>query len=240
MSFFSKKSGSIFLVLSIGMVTSQSIYASIVMDGTRVIYQGDKKEVTISLTNKNQRPVLIQSWIDTGNENTTPEKISVPFVLTPPINRVDPNQGQTIRISYTGTPALPADKESVYWLNVLEVPAKDKSSADAQQKLNVVFRTRIKLFYRPEGLPGNSNDAPDELHWRLNGQNVSVQNSSKYNVTIFDVKYKFNGVSSESKGSMIAPGGSKQLTLKNSGNIDGLSFNTINDYGALISHKAKN
>ncbi|MCG4788222.1 hypothetical protein L0N33_23140, partial [Roseburia faecis] len=79
--------------------------------------------------------------------------------------------------------------------------------------------------------------APDELHWRLNGQNVSVQNSSKYNVTIFDVKYKFNGVSSESKGSMIAPGGSKQFTLKNSGNIDGLSFNTINDYGALISHK---
>jgi len=239
MNFYSKKAVWAFCALNAGMMISQSIYASIVLDGTRVIYQGNKNEVTISLTNNNTRPVLVQSWIDTGNENTTPEKISVPFVLTPPINRVDPNKGQTIRISYTGVPALPADKESVYWLNVLEVPAKDKNSSDSQQKLNVVFRTRIKLFYRPEGLTGNSNDAPDELHWRLTGQNATVQNNSKYNVTIFDITYKGNNGTSESNGKMIAPGESQKFTLKNSGNIDALSFSTINDYGALIHHKAK-
>lgn len=239
MSCLSKKSIWALCAFSVGMMVSQPNYASIILDGTRVIYQGNKKEVTIGLTNKNPRPVLIQSWIDTGNENTTPEKISVPFVLTPPINRVDPNKGQTIRISYTGVPALPTDKESVYWLNVLEVPAKDKNSDDVKQKLNVVFRTRIKLFYRPEGLPGNSNDAPDELHWRLSGQNVTVQNASKYNVTIFDIQYKHNGVSSETSGKMVAPGESQQFTLKNAGNVDGLTFNTINDYGALINHKAK-
>lgn len=234
-----KKFAWAFFVFSSGMMISQPDYASIVMNGTRVIYQGNKSEVTISLTNKNKRPVLIQSWIDTGNENATPEKISVPFVLTPPINRVDPDKGQTIRISYTGTPALPTDKESVYWLNVLEVPSKDKNSADVSQKLNVVFRTRIKLFYRPEGLDGNSNDAPDELHWHLSGQNATVKNSSKYNVTIFTVKYKGNGSASESNGAMVAPGDTHQFTLKNSGNINGLSFSTINDYGALIDHKAK-
>lgn len=239
MNFFSKKSAWIFSAFIVCMIISQANYASIVLDGTRVIYQGNKNEVTISLTNNNARPVLVQSWIDTGNANATPEKISVPFVLTPPINRVDPNKGQTIRISYTGVPALPTDKESVYWLNVLEVPAKDKSSGDTQQKLNVVFRTRIKLFYRPEGLAGNSNDAPDELRWHLSSQNVTVQNSSKYNITIFDINYKDKGVSSESSGKMIAPGESQQFTLKNSGNVDGLSFSTINDYGALIHHKAK-
>lgn len=239
MKLFTKKAAWAFFVFSSGMMISQPDYASIVMNGTRVIYQGNKSEVTISLTNKNKRPVLIQSWIDTGNENTAPEKISVPFVLTPPINRVDPDKGQTIRISYTGTPALPTDKESVYWLNVLEVPSKDTNSADIHQKLNVVFRTRIKLFYRPEGLTGNSNDAPDELHWHLNGQNATVQNSSKYNVTIFTVKYKGNGAASESNGVMIAPGETHQFTLKNGGNIDGLSFSTINDYGAVIDHKAK-
>lgn len=239
MNFFNKKDVWAFCALNAGMVISPPNYASIVIDGTRVIYQGNKNEVTVSLTNKNTRPVLIQSWIDTGNENTTPEQISVPFVLTPPINRVDPNKGQTIRISYTGVPALPADKESVYWLNVLEVPAKDKNSSDNKQKLNIVFRTRIKLFYRPEGLAGNSNDAPDSLHWHLSGQNVTVQNDSKYNITIFDIHYKNSGISSEADGKMIAPGESQQFTLKNAGNIDGLSFNTINDYGALINHKAK-
>ncbi len=226
-------------VLGVGLLSIQSNYASIVMNGTRVIYQGNKSEVAISLTNKNARPVLIQSWIDTGNEQDTPEKISVPFVLTPPVNRVDPDKGQTIRISYTGVPALPQDKESVYWLNVLEVPSKDKNSTVSQQKLNVVFRTRIKLFYRPDGLEGDSNKAPDELHWHMNGQNATVQNSSKYNVTIFTVNYKGNGITSTSEGAMIAPGGSHTFVLKNSGKIEGLTFDTINDYGALINHNAK-
>ncbi|MBJ9275647.1 fimbria/pilus periplasmic chaperone [Citrobacter amalonaticus] len=239
MKLLSKKTAWAIFIASAGMAISQPNYASIVMNGTRVIYQGNKNEVTISLTNKNTRPVLIQSWIDTGNENATPEKISVPFVLSPPVNRVDPDKGQTIRISYTGVPALPQDKESVYWLNVLEVPSKDKKQEASQQKLNVVFRTRIKLFYRPEGLEGDSIQAADNLHWRLNGQNATAQNNSKYNVTVFTINFKGSGVSSEAKGAMIAPGESHTFSLKNSGNIDGLSFDTINDYGALINHKAK-
>jgi len=239
MSFYSNKTVWACCALTAGMMVSQSNYASIVMDGTRVIYQGNKNEVTVSLTNKNSRPVLVQSWIDTGNESTSPEKISVPFVLTPPVNRVDPGKGQTLRISYTGVPALPADKETVYWLNVLEVPAKDKNSVVSQQKLNVVFRTRIKLFYRPDGLMGNSNDAPDELHWHLSGQKASVQNNSKYNITIFDISYKDKGVASESGGKMVAPGETQEFTLKNTGDIGSLSFSTINDYGALVQHKAK-
>lgn len=239
MKLLSKKTAWAIFIASAGMAISQPNYASIVMNGTRVIYQGNKNEVTISLTNKNTRPILIQSWIDTGNENATPEKISVPFVLSPPVNRVDPDKGQTIRISYTGVPALPQDKESVYWLNVLEVPSKDKKQEASQQKLNVVFRTRIKLFYRPEGLEGDSIQAADNLHWRLNGQNATAQNNSKYNVTVFAINFKGSGVSSEAKGAMIAPGESHTFSLKNSGNIDGLSFDTINDYGALINHKAK-
>ena len=239
MLFFSKKAATVYCALSAGMMMSQPGHASIVLDGTRVIYQGSKSQVTLSLTNKNARPVLIQSWIDTGNENTSPEKISVPFVITPPINRVDSNKGQTLRISYTGVPALPTDKESVFWLNVLEVPAKDKNSDDIKQKLNVVFRTRIKLFYRPEGLEGKSSDAPEKLHWQLNGKNATVQNSSKYNVTIFSVNFKDKNITSETAGKMLAPGETKQFPLNNTGNIDGLSFSTINDYGALIDHKAK-
>lgn len=239
MKLFTNKMALTFVALSVGIMFSQPNYASIVIDGTRVIYQGNKNEVTVNLTNKNKRPVLIQSWIDTGDQNTSPEKISVPFVLTPPVNRVDPNKGQTIRISYTGVPALPSDRESVYWLNVLEVPAKDQNSKATQQKVDVVFRTRIKLFYRPEGLEGDSNQAADELHWNINGGGVSVKNSSKYNVTIFTINYKDKSTSSEINGKMVAPGESQQFTLKNGGNIDGLSFSTINDYGALISHKAK-
>lgn len=41
--------------------------ASIVLDGTRVVYPAGKKEVTVTVSNQNNNPVLIQSWIDSGN-----------------------------------------------------------------------------------------------------------------------------------------------------------------------------
>ena len=228
------------LVFISAVLFSADTCASIVVDGTRVIYQGSKNEVTVNVTNKNKAPVLIQSWIDRGDEQAAPEKISVPFVLTPPINRVESNNSQTIRISYTGVPALPTDKESVFWLNILEVPSKAKNSDGVKQKLNVVFRTRIKLFYRPEGLEGDSISAVDELHWRLNNSNVMVINNSKYNISLLNISYQGKGVNSEVKGKMIAPGESQTYPLKNTGSISNLSFSTVNDYGALVNHKAKN
>ncbi|EPT0778028.1 fimbria/pilus periplasmic chaperone [Enterobacter hormaechei] len=99
--------------------------ASIVITGTRVIYPASSKEVTVKVSNKGESPVLIQSWLDNGDTNAKPDKIKVPFVLTPPINRVEPSSGQTLRIR-----ALPNNlsqkQESIFWLNVLEIPAKPK------------------------------------------------------------------------------------------------------------------
>src|SRR5471030_1759277 len=106
-------------------LVSVSSWASIVITGTRVIYPSTEKEVTVKLNNVGVSPVLVQSWIDNGDVNAKPENISVPFILTPPINRVEQGKGQTLRINYTGTP-LPVNKESVFWLNVLEIPAKAK------------------------------------------------------------------------------------------------------------------
>lgn len=239
MYYLNQKMMKVFCAFSVSMLFSHFSYASIVIDGTRVIYQGSKSEVTVNLTNKNKKPVLIQSWIDTGNESLSPERISVPFVLSPPINRVDPGNGQTIRISYTGVPALPTNRESVVWLNVLEIPAKDKITDSTQQQLNIAFRTRIKLFYRPEGLQGNSDQAPEALHWHFNGDSVSVQNPSSYVVTIFTVDYKDKGISSSVKGDMLLPGGTKNFRLKNTGSMSSLSFSAINDYGVPVIYKAK-
>ena len=80
-------------------VGAQLAQASIVINGTRIIYNGKKKEVTVSVTNNNKVPVLIQNWIDAGLDKAIPEKISVPFVLTPPINRVDAGKSQSLRIT---------------------------------------------------------------------------------------------------------------------------------------------
>jgi chaperone protein EcpD len=218
-----------YLAVAVLCATSMAASASVVISGTRVIYPSDAKEVTVKLTNKGSGPVLIQSWIDNGDTTAKPETISVPFVLTPPINRVEPSKGQTLRLSYTGA-ALPTNQESVFWLNVLEIPAKAAKQGD-ENYLQMAFRSRIKLFFRPAGLSGNANDAAKALTWSSSAGGVLATNPTPYYVSLVTVKV--NG--KEVEGQMVAPGGNQKFALPAAGAGSKVSFAFVNDYGAVNS-----
>ncbi|MFR9704725.1 molecular chaperone [Aeromonas sanarellii] len=215
--------------------------ASIVIHGTRVIYNGDKKEATISITNKNKTPVLIQSWVDSGGGNSQVNEKDIPFIITPPINRVNPDNGQTLRIRYTGNPKLPSDKESVFWLNVLEIPAKTEGVSSQQNVLSLAFRSKIKIFYRPQGLSGEAASAADNLKWSMESNGIRVTNPTQYHVSIVNVfANKKSGSAHDIPGRMIAPGETQFYDLKtNNIGLDEVGFSTINDYGALMQHKIR-
>lgn len=220
----------VFTFAAIALFCTNSL-ASVVINGTRVIYPSDAKEVSVKISNGGQSPVLLQSWIDNGDSNAKPAAISVPFVLTPPMNRVEANKGQTLRISYVGS-ALPTDKESVFWLNVLEVPAKNKANTN-QNSLQMAFRSRIKLFYRPVGLEGNANDAAKALTWSSQGSRVQASNPTPYYVSLVNIS--INGKKLDH--AMVAPHSSMTLNLAgNAGNKITGSF--INDYGAVNTFDA--
>lgn len=219
--------------------------ASVVIGGTRVIYRGNDAEVTLKLTNEGKAPALTQAWVDAGNPTASPSAIEVPFTVTPPVARIDPGKGQTLRILYTGEP-LPQDKESVFWLNVLEVPPKPTADEAGPNTLQMAFRSRIKLFYRPVGLKGAPNEAPDALHWRLDRDSgppaVVVSNPTPYHVSLaaIDVDAGGHTVKVADPG-MVAPGQTQTFRLSGEpGNPAGATvrFRTINDYGGGSEHSA--
>src|SRR5437868_3111030 len=109
-------------------------WASVVISGTRVVYGQRDREVTIRLTNDGEAPALVQAWLDRGDPDVDPATISVPFTLTPPMFRVDPAKGQSLRVIYTQEP-LPADRETVFWLNVLEVPPRAQTPGTNSMQL---------------------------------------------------------------------------------------------------------
>ncbi|ELZ9356506.1 fimbria/pilus periplasmic chaperone, partial [Citrobacter freundii] len=63
-------------------------WGGIYIYGTRIIYPAQKKEITVQLMNEGNRSALVQSWIDDGDTDLPPEKIQVPFVMTPPVAKV--------------------------------------------------------------------------------------------------------------------------------------------------------
>ncbi|ECT2540001.1 molecular chaperone LpfB, partial [Salmonella enterica subsp. enterica serovar Kentucky] len=166
---------------------------------------------------------LIQSWIDDANGNK-----KTPFIITPPLFKLSPTKNNVLRIVNT-TSTLPQDRESVYWINVKAIPAKSED-AEAKNVLQIAVRTRLKLFYRPAGLKGNSMDGWNKLQFTSAGANqIKVENPSAFNLTFN--KFYANGRDIEKTG-MVPAKGSLNIELPaGTGKVSEVKYNIINDFG---------
>lgn len=216
--------------------------ASVVITGTRVIYPAGNRDVTIRVTNNGETPALVQSWVDAGNPQAAPEQLDVPFSVTPSIFRLDPPQTQVMRLVFLGAD-LPKDRESVYWLNVLEIPPKPKDMV-SENYLQFAIKTRIKIFYRPAMLPGGPEKSASQLKWARaagvgNEVVVTVRNPSAFYVSFAEVRAKLaDGTELPALSGMVAP--FDVLTLKFvaaqpvPSPVMRVTFKTVDDYGSFV------
>jgi len=229
-------------VVALGLANALHAQASVVVGGTRVIYRGGDAEQTVKLTNEGKLPALTQIWLDKGDPKASPSSIEVPFTITPPLARIDPGKGQTLRILYSGEP-LPQDKESVFWLNILEVPPKVSGEGGDANHLQLALRTRIKMFFRPEGLKGKSEDAPAQVTWQVveaNGRSaLEARNPTPFNVTFSSLEVTGGGKTVRSAdGGMVKPGETQTFPLSgevSQGAGGKVQYRAINDWGGDIA-----
>ncbi len=159
--------------------------ANIVINGTRVIYPEKNKDVIVQLVNNGDDPALVQAWIDDGDINSTPETANVPFLLSPPVVKVAGNNGQQLRIQKIGS-NLPPDRESVFYLNVLDIPPIPEN-LQGLNTLQLAIKSRIKLFYRPAGLKGSIEKNVGLIEIQAVGAGFKVINKSPYFFTLANV-----------------------------------------------------
>lgn len=127
----------------LGLLMATQAAASISLNATRIVFDGDHKEANITVRNGNQ-DVLIQSWVDMNDASAS----RAPFAVTPPLARVFAKEQQLLRILYEGT-GMPTDRESVVWLNVQEIP----QASESENTLQLAIRQRIKIFTALPALP---------------------------------------------------------------------------------------
>lgn len=213
-------------------VTALPAWGGVYIYGTRVIYPAAQKEVTVQLMNQGDRSALVQAWIDDGNTQTPPEKLQVPFLLTPPVVKVKANTGQQLKIKFTKA-NLPQDRESLYYLNVLDIPPNDSSGNDTN-KLKFALQNRIKLIYRPSGLRGVNKETFTQLHITRTGNSVNIENSSANWLTIPEI----NSAKKINKETlMLAPHSSQKLA--DSPASGKYSVTLIDDYGNYLRENIK-
>lgn len=190
---------------------SSAVNAEIIIHGTRVVYPAAARDVTLRMNNPGNTPILVQSWIDDGDASKAPEEMKVPFQLTPALSRLEANATAVLRIGYSKEP-LPSDRESLYWLNILEVPPQQSQD---ENRLAFTFRHRIKLFFRPADLKTNINSAAQKLSWKFEPEGVAkgiargpliqVSNPTPYYLSFSKVEVKVQGRTVDLGAGMVAP-----------------------------------
>lgn len=213
--------------------TCLSSQASVVMTGNRVVYPADAKQVSVQLTNQDDFPNVMQAWLDSGDEQSTPQTARAPFMLTPPMFRMAAHSGQTLRLQFTGAD-LPKDKESVFWLNILQIPPVAKGS-EASNQMIVMLRSRMKVFWRPAGLQGSPNEMNKTTTASVSGRKLSLTNNSGYYASIAHVVVMIANKPVKLGGEMIAPGATKAWPLVGIPMGDSVQMTWINDQGAYLS-----
>ena len=148
----------------------------------------------------------------------------VPFIITPPLYRLDGGQKNVERIVMTG--ALPQDRESLFWLNIKAIP----SASTQMNALQIAVKTRIKLIYRPAELHASTPDEQaSQLRWRRTGNELQVNNPTAYVINFNEITL---GGKKIDDVSYVLPGGSVRFTLPQGASGSVLTFKVINDFGS--------
>ena len=215
------------LVLALSTLTLTTAHAGVIIGGTRLIFDGAKKEASISINNPDNSPYLIQSWIDMQEGNSG----KAPFIITPPLYRLDGGQKNLERIVMTGV--LPQEQESLFWLNIKAIP----SASTQTNSLQIAVKTRIKLIYRPEGLRASTpEDQANKLTWQRTGNEIQVKNPTQYVINFNEITL---GGKKLDDVTYVLPGATTRFVLPSEARGSSLTFKVINDYGSPgVLHQA--
>lgn len=222
------------LVLAAG--TAPPAAADLRVDATRVVHVTGADAPSIRLRNQGDRPSLVQTWVGESPGDVPLEEQRQPFVVTPPVFKLEAGNRRDITIRPADTRALPTDRETMFWLNVLDVMG---SKADGTtQPLDVAVHWKLKLFHRPQGLPGSPRDAADGLHWQVEHSaagaiTLRARNSGPYHVSLAGVQLGGAAVAVTPDTSTIAPFAEWESSLHSGATPVGnrLEYRWIDDEG---------
>lgn len=228
-----------------GSLASLPANAALMLQGSRLIYPEEKREITARLEHAGEAASIVQAWIDDGDATATPANAKAPFLVRPPIFRLDAGKTQILRISSLPQ-SLPKDRESLFWFNAREVPTETPGSTDAEgsSKMHFIVRTRVKLLYRPKGLTAlAANQAPRQLGWRVEAETggcaLVAMNSTPYHVSLNSIAAGHEKISVGD--GVVAPMQEQrfQLSASQCQSVSSkVTFEYINDYGAVNTHEA--
>ncbi|HGM5835952.1 TPA: fimbria/pilus periplasmic chaperone [Serratia marcescens] len=163
---------------------------SVGLGATRVIYNPASSGAVLSVNNPNDYPMLVQSKVFAEDKKT-----AAPFVVTPPLFRLDGHQQSRVRIVQTGG-EFPGDRESLRWLCVTGIPpesddawakgadGKKPAAKEATIDVKIKFTRCIKVLVRPGAVKANLLDEAGAVTWKRQGKALQANNPTPFYINL--------------------------------------------------------
>ncbi|WP_132714970.1 fimbria/pilus periplasmic chaperone [Vibrio crassostreae] len=202
------------------------MFASLTLDATRYIYEEGGRFISAMAYNPSEKEYGAQVWVDNIVESDTRPS----FIATPSFFRIKDESQQVFRILKVSD-HMPDDKESIYWMNLQEIPpARDGGG------VSIAIRTKVKLIYRPAGLAEGRVGAERRLSLEYVPGGENLVNTTPYIFTIGSVLDESDAIiefSQEDRETltMFMPGDRVSVT----GHIVNAVI-ALDDYGSEVVH----
>ncbi|EOE0525413.1 molecular chaperone [Providencia stuartii] len=108
---------------------SSNAYAGLLLEQTRIIWNGDSTQESITLKNDSDSVYLVQSGVF---DTPIGQKESGVFLVTPPLYRLNPNSQQAMKI-------LPEEK-------ITQLPKDKESSLQHRYLREITYLMRLFLY----------------------------------------------------------------------------------------------
>ncbi|WP_367598198.1 molecular chaperone [Pseudomonas fulva] len=200
------------LLLLVTVLISTLTEAGVTAERTRVIVHEGQRENSLALVNQNAYPVVVQTWIDNGDLAVTPDTANAPIMPLPPMFKLEPQQQRSVRLVTTGQ-VLAQDRESLYWLNVYEIPPRpNEVLEEGATRLTITLRTQLKVIYRPKGLSNKAEQAAAHVQVIAHGRHVQLLNPTPFYISLAHAQIGEGKRSISLDTPMLAPFSTQQQT----------------------------
>ena len=149
--------------------------------------------------------------------------------------KLAPDEQRAIRLVLTSRQSLPEDRESLYWLNIYQIPALTRHTGGAEQKILLPLRLRLKVFVRPAALGAPQPVDVQKLRFVVHDRQLIVENPTAWYMSLrlnIANKVKVDDV-------MVAPFGSVTLPLTQPVKVgESVTYEVFDDNGNPVSYQS--
>lgn len=216
------------------MLCCTAFHASAVVNAekTRVVFNSGSIAESLSLVNSEKEPVVVQVWTDNGDPTVSPDQVHTPVVINPPVFKMKPGEIRNIRLLLVSAGSLPQDRESVYWLNIYQIPPNTETQHTGEKKIVLPLKIRMKVFVRPEKIGELQENDAQKLQFSIDRESgnktLLIQNPTPWHLTLSSLRSGKTAL----PGVMVAPFTSARVEITADKTLaDKVEYDVINDNG---------